>query len=132
MTTSEAEMDWRDRVLADYRAKRQRRDRGNTVFARALNPIQMTGTRVFVSFVDRAARKRNVNRSTYMRRAIALMTAADLGIDVRIILNESPRPGPWGVNAMRTRDGGARDEGLGIEDWCGHPGCDGEHLRPSV
>ena len=127
--------DWKDNVARLYDESRHTATRrpGKTVFGRELRPLQLTATRLFVRYVDKAAAKRGVNRSTYIRRICAIAAAADLGIPVRVILHESPRPD--GFKAERLRTGalaGARDDGTGIEDWCPHPGCDGAHLRPNA
>lgn len=125
-TTDDA---WKGRILAKYRAKRRAIGRGdNTAFGKAHRPLQLQTTVEFVSLCDEAARRMNVNRSTFYRRAIAVVASRILDIDPRVLLWETPAPGPYGVNVMRTS---ARDEGAGIEAWCPHPGCDGEHLLPS-
>lgn len=123
--------DWQERVLADHREARRRRGFSGGVFRRDLHPLQFACSRDYIAYIAQAALKRGVNRSTYVRRALAVAAAADLGIDVKEILWESPKPrGPQEHIERPTVDGGARDLGHGIEDWCTHPGCDGAHLSP--
>jgi hypothetical protein len=123
--------DWKKTVVANYEKRHQANSkRAKTVFGRTLRPLQLTATLEFVAFVDRAAQRRDVNRSTYVRRTLAVAVARDLGVPVRVVLWESPKPGGFRNEKIRVRDGGERDEGQGIEDWCPHPGCDGAHLAP--
>jgi hypothetical protein len=115
---------WQDAVLSSVR----NRDRGteslNTAFGRALKPMNFSCTVAYVLYVNRAARAMGVNRSTYVRRALAVHAAHVLGIDVREILWESPAPRRWDPQQAK----GLRDDGFGIGAWCPHPGCDGSHL----
>jgi hypothetical protein len=119
---------WRAEVVRHYEERHAASGRAKTVFGRTLRPLQLTATLAYVAFIDRAAQGRNVNRSTYIRRALAVAAGADLGVPVKVILWESPKPGGFRNDKMRTKDGGERDTGEGIEDWCPHPGCDGAHL----
>ena len=119
---------WKANVLAKYRRQRARNGRSDTPFGRSLRPLQFTATLEYVRLVDRAARAYGVNRSTFYRRAAAVVAAGVLGIDVRAILIESPRPAGYGEHRLRVDVAGARDTGEGIEAWCPHPGCDGAHL----
>lgn len=118
---------WKARVLAKYRQQRSNHPRGKTKFGSAHRPLQLQATIEFVQLCDKAAQKMDVNRSTFYRRAVAVVAAAILDIDPRVLLWETPAPGPYGVFRVGTN---TRDLGVGIEEWCPHPGCNGEHLRP--
>jgi hypothetical protein len=123
-------MGWQDKVLADVRAKDHGTESMRTAFGRALKPMHLACTVGFVVYVNRAAAAMGVNRSTFVRRAVAVHAAHALGIDVRTILWESPRARAWGEHTLpREQSRGLRDDGTGIENWCPHPGCDGSHLR---
>lgn len=94
-------------------------------FNGTLNRLHLHLDIVFIRLLDRAARKRDVNRSSYIRRALAVMIAHDLRLPIREVLYHSPAIGRYGqVQTNR----GKRDRAQDIEDWCPHPGCDGKHL----
>ena len=95
-----------------------------------MNPLQFSCTRKFVAYLSAAALSREINRSTYARRVLAVAIAHDLGIDVREVLWHTPVPRPPGPQKIVGEKSGERDLGEGIEHWCPHPGCDGSHLQP--
>jgi hypothetical protein len=119
---------WKNNVRHAIRERRDKTGRANTVFGRELRPLQLTATLKYLRFIDAAARKLGVNRSTYIRRCCAVVTARVLDTDVRTILYESPKPGGYGEQRLRVVDGGMRDDGKDIAKWCSHPGCDGQHF----
>jgi hypothetical protein len=80
----------------------------------------------FFALIEQACQQRDVNRSTYMRRAIALTLAHDLNLPIHDVLSNSPAPGPYRSKQFNR---GQSDDGADIESWCPHPGCQGEHLR---
>ena len=120
---------WRNNVKEALRERRKKNGRPNTVFGRELRPLQLTATLKFVRYVDEAAAALGVNRSTFVRRAAAVVAAKVIDVDVATILHESPAPSGFGEQRMRTDRAGMRDTGDGIEAWCAHPGCDGSHFR---
>lgn len=129
--TSETTTDWYRGVkekLEERRTKTARK--GPAVhpkaFRHSLTPLHFATSSEFMVLIDQAARRRNVNRSSYVRRAVAMLIARDLVLPVHRVLWETPCIGEWGKiqNAP-----GERDAGEGIENWCPHPGCRGEHLR---
>ena len=126
-------MSWQDKVLADVRAAGTAHKRTGTVFGRDLKPLQFACTLQFLHYVMAAAEAMAANRSTYVRRVLAVHAAHVLGVPVRTILWESPDPKVWGYHPvapqLRTKE---RDDGEGIEGWCPHPGCTGEHLKPGL
>lgn len=91
-----------------------------------MGPLQVKVSLPFLRLMDEAARRMNVNRSTFIRRSVAVMIARVLDRDVHGILRYCPDPKPWGFNQF---PGSAMDDGTGITMWCTHPGCDGSHLR---
>lgn len=91
-----------------------------------LGPLQVKVALPFLRLMDEAAERVGANRSTFIRRAIAVQIASVLGRDVNGILRFCPEPKPWGFSAF---PGKAMDDGTGIEAWCPHPGCDGSHLH---
>lgn len=108
---------WVDKVLSDVRAKHPH---GET-----LGPLQFKVPIDFVRAIDAAAHKRSLSRTGYVRRALAVMVAADLSMEVRDLLRILPNPLTRGAAPRTPR---TADDGEGIEDWCPHPGCDGRHL----
>jgi hypothetical protein len=131
--------DWRDDILRrvhqrvdpDPPIRRRRRPNRSeaayaSVFGRELYRSTLFLTVEFTGMLDAAAKARDVNRSTYYRRALAVMLAYDLSLPIREVLWWSPAQGRYG--RVQTRRG-QRDDGDGIEGWCPHPGCDGAHLR---
>lgn len=127
-------MSWQDRVLSDVRAIPDSRHDRPTKFGIHQKPLQFSCTIAFVRYIAAAAQRMNMNRSTYIRRVLAVHAAHVLGIDVRTILRESPVPREWDAKTipppLMARD--ASDVGDGIEAWCPHPGCTGEHLKPGL
>jgi hypothetical protein len=125
--------DWQDRIMSGIAERKRpttsRPSRGGATFESEFkDTLQRTHLHMdlaFIRLIDRAAKKRDVNRSTYMRRAIAIQLAHDLGLNVYKVLWHSPAPGRHG--RVQT-DRGQRDRGDDIENWCPHPCCDGKHL----
>lgn len=121
--------DWQDVVMAQLGQRHQKKARGPAPypgsFRRDLIPLHFHCAREFIGFIDKAARKRDVNRSSYVRRAIAVAIAHDLGMNIRDLLYHSPAIGAFGKHQYYR---GHRDTAEGIEQWCPHPGCEGEHL----
>lgn len=90
-----------------------------------LGPLQVKVSLPFLGLMDEAAKRKNVNRSTFIRRAVAVQIAAALRRDVYSILRYCPEPKPWQFNGYPGKE---MDDGRGIQQWCPHPGCDGSHL----
>lgn len=129
--TSETTSNWYDKVAENLAARHVK----HTNYGPQINPnsfrqhmvvLQFKSTGKWVEMLSRAARQRNVNRSAYSRRAVSILVAHDLGIPLQEVLQETPMLGTYGVVQNKPA---ARDDGKGIENWCPHPGCDGEHLR---
>jgi hypothetical protein len=125
---------WQDRVIAQVQATNTRqRESKRTPFGPDMKPLQFSCTTHFLNYVAAAAEAMGVNRSTFIRRTLAVQAAAVLGVDVRLILFESPQALAHGVHALpRQLSEGVRDHGEGIEAFCPHPGCAGGHLRSRV
>lgn len=124
--------DWYGSVKAALEQRRVKTGRtGPAVhpgaFRHAMHPLNFATSSEFMVLLDRAAREvRDVNRSSYVRRAVAMLVAHDLGMPVHQVLWETPCVGRWG---KIQNSPGERDAGEGIEAWCPHPGCSGGHLR---
>lgn len=88
--------------------------------------IQIRASHELIAALSGAARSRNVSRSTYIRRHLAVAIAADTGADPRALLATLPKPVPFGSSGGSR--GKSADDGVGLDDWCTHPGCDGAHL----
>lgn len=113
--TRPREGDWRVELMERYKRVGHPR----------LGPLQVKVSLPFLRRLDAAAKSVGVNRSTFIRRAVAVQVATVLGVDVRTILVHSPSPKPWGFDRFPGSD---IDDGTGITTWCTHPGCDGSHL----
>lgn len=129
-TPAETTPDWRSRVidtLAQRRVKTARKGPAihEGAFHRSLHPVNFNASMEFMHLFHQAAKLRNVNLSSYGRRAISLLIAHDLGLPIHQVLWETPCIGRYG----RVQNSpGERDAGEGIEAWCPHPDCDGAHL----
>lgn len=75
-------------------------------------------TPVLRGAVDKAAKSRGINRAGYIRRALAVLAAHDLGLDWRELVATGPAPMVYGRTAY-SRDFPARlrDNGEGYGDW---------------
>jgi hypothetical protein len=104
--------------------------RGGTKFGKDLKPLQFACTVQFVVYVNHAAKAMGVNRSAYVRRALAVVTAGVLEMSVHDLLRETPIALPWGAGPLppRLQAKGMHDTGEGIDAYCPHPGCTGGHL----
>lgn len=121
-------VDWKQVVLERYVEARRRNGFSAGRFRRDLHPLQFSCTKEYAAFLSAAAQQLDVNRSTFVRRALAVAMASVLGIDVRDILYHSPCPRPFGPIRKVGEGSGQHDTGEGIGAWCPHPGCSGEHL----
>ena len=94
--------DWKERV-----AQRDHRE--------STNRWSLRSTQAFTDLVRKAARRRGMNNSAYVRRAVAAFIANDLQIPFEDICQMFPAPGPerytgYGVNWPR-------DDGEGYGEW---------------
>lgn len=122
-------MTWQDKVVDKVARKPRHHESMNTPFGPALKPLQFAATVKFMRFINDSAQVVGVNRSTYVRRVLAVHASSVLKVPVRMILWESPKPRRWGEHYQPSAQAaGQRDDGEGIESWCPHPGCDGTHL----
>lgn len=120
--------DWREVVMERYVEARRRSGFSAGRFRRDLHPLQFSCTKEYAAFLSAAAQQLDVNRSTFVRRALAVAMAHVLQVDVRDILYHSPKARPYGPLRHVGEGAGQHDTGEGIEAWCPHPGCDGAHL----
>jgi hypothetical protein len=129
--TSETTTDWYANVQEALASRRHKKtERGPAVhpgaFRHKMNPLAFNTSNEYMVLLDSAARLRDINRASYVRRALSLLVAHDLGMPIHQVLWETPCIGRWGKVQNRP---GERDAGEGIENWCPHPDCDGDHLR---
>jgi hypothetical protein len=121
--------DWQQNIMDAMGKKMERKANGPApyrgAFRHELMPLHIHCAREFVGLIEKAARLRDVNRSSYIRRSIAVLLAHDLNMPITDVLYHSPAIGPHGRHQWRR---GERDQGEGINQWCPHPGCDGHHL----
>jgi hypothetical protein len=114
---SKPQPDWRANIMERYSRKGHPR----------LGPLQVKVALPFLRLMDEAARRRGVNRSTFIRRSVAVQIAAALDRDLLLLLRLCPSAKPWG-GQFELYTAEQVDEGERIEAWCPHPGCDGSHL----
>lgn len=110
------ERDWKEVLMERYKRV------GNP----RLGPLQIEVALPFLNLMDAAAQRMNVNRSTFIRRALAVQIAHVLQRDIGGILRYCPSAKPWAFKGFPGRE---MDDSAGIEMWCPHPGCNGSHLR---
>ena len=121
---------WGQRVLDQIAAQREPKgNRGGAVYASVFPTLLRT--HLFLSpqmtaWLDTAARATHLNRSTFVRRAVAVQIAHTLSLPMSQVLAASPAQGEYA--RVQTHRGGS-DTGAGIEHFCPHPGCSGAHLR---
>lgn len=126
MGTNEENPNWREDIVRRVMDKRQKSLRGRS-------PTRILRTNADPEWVDlahRAAAMHGISLSSYVRRIVSVQMAVDLEANVYDILGMCPPVaiakylGYPNRNVVR----GQRDDGEGIEKWCPHPECDGEHL----
>lgn len=81
-----------------------------------------------LQWIEQACQRLNVNRSTFIRRSIAVQVASVLGIPIAEVIHNLQSPSIY--HGPVQKDRGGRDDGEGIEAFCPHPGCSGQHLIP--
>lgn len=123
------ERPWQD-VLLEKHAERERKK--GRVTSGVLPRMQFNAMPAFTRAVDAAARTRNYDRSTYIRRVLALHVARDLGFPLKVLLAACPVPKIPRVTGYAMENSNGHDEGEGIDKLCPHPGCDGQHLRDAL
>jgi hypothetical protein len=67
--------------------------------------------------VLRAAKRRGLSKSAYVRRAAAAMAAHDLGLDYYQVMRGERGTMPWGVRGGRPEDQAESKDGLGYGVW---------------
>lgn len=116
---------WKGNVMAAVKARPQDAAEGQVNLLVIVFPA-------FNRHLDAAALTRGVTRSSYVRRALSVAMAHDLGLSVGTFLRHTISPNArWDSERKRGIDGrfiSRRDDGAGIQQWCPHPGCDGSHL----
>jgi len=116
---------WKGNVMAAVKARPKDSSEGQVNLLVIVFPA-------FNRHLDAAALTRGVTRSSYVRRALSVAMAHDLGLPVGRFLRHTISPDArWDSERQRGQDGryiSRRDDGTGIQDWCPHPGCDGSHL----
>lgn len=65
--------------------------------------------------VEHCARERGIGRAGYIRRALAVQVAKDLGLDWKEVAASSPVPMEWG--SRKKSDSNLRDDGRGFGEW---------------
>lgn len=120
---------WKDEVLSRMQATHQKKKTGPAPDPRS---FRKKGYRLNVLMgIDlykalfTASRARDVALSSYCRRAMIAMLAKDLDMPALDLAKDAPACRVFGQSYFPPGD---RDDGRGMETWCSHPGCDGEHL----
>lgn len=123
--------DWKEKVLENMR--RSRAEQGKAASGRwglHRNPVQLAASLEFLAMVDEAARKVDLNRAAFIRRAVSVVAAKIVDQPVSVFLQETPYA--FSPEEVGTLGGGrapsSHDTGRGIEVFCPHPRCTGEHL----
>lgn len=83
----------------------------------------------FILLARACAEARGISFSTYIRRPLAVQVAKDSDYTLQQVLTWLPQVKRYadrgGARGMNNSD---HDNGEGIEGFCPHPGCDGQHL----
>lgn len=127
--TKPRERPWQDVLMENYI------ERERTVSRRSSGTVprfQFNATTVFMKAVDAAARRLGYDRSSYIRRVLAIHVAHTLGYSLNALLHACPEAKPPPVPGVYFKNTGKPDTGEGIDLMCPHPGCDGEHLRSTL
>ena len=121
--------DWQQRVLERMRKpegtrgpKRSSRVKLHDQYRTTVNLTSVMG-----GLLLRVCRQRDINRTGYVRRVLAVHIAAELDMPITAVLRGTPTP----VRLNERRfwvDSFPQDDLTGIETYCPHPGCDGRHL----
>ena len=104
--------DWQNRVLEQVKERYRHHVRFQHGRRLVSNTIDLSPE--FLAHLHEACRRRDINRASYMRRALACQVAADLDLDWRTLVTDNPRPGPWGSRPNNPR---RYDDGKGFGDW---------------
>lgn len=123
--------DWKATVLANLATSRAEQGKARQGrWGRYRNPVQLASSLEYLAMIDEAAKALNLNRAAFIRRSAAVVAAKVLDQPVSIFLAETPYAFPPGMQGVL---GGGRapdhDTGEGIEQFCTHGDCDGQHLR---
>lgn len=122
--------DWKAKVLENMARSRAEQGKRGSRWGQHRNPVQLAASLEFLALIDEAARALNLNRAAFIRRAAAVVAAKVVDQPVSIFLAETPFAYPPGsVGQMGGGRAPKHDTGEGIEAFCPHPGCHGEHLR---
>jgi hypothetical protein len=75
------------------------------------------------------AKSREVAMTTYLRRLLIMSIAKERGEPLALWLDRLPAPMKFGNEHIRMLTGDkTKDNGIGMEGMCTHPGCDEIHL----
>lgn len=117
--------DWRDNVLSAVRkpeAMVHKAGEKNKFILQAHVPPS------FIYLFDKATHALDYAQAGWIRRAVAVQLANQLGIPVSEILGTTSQVRRRAVNLPRYPDPGY-DDLTDIAYFCPHPGCDGAHFR---
>ncbi len=94
--------------------------------------FQFNAMPVFVRALDAAAAVHGYDRSTYIRRVLAVHIAKDTGMALNALLSACPRPKGRRIGGYNIENAPGYDKGEGMSVHCPHPGCTGSHLLEST
>lgn len=103
--------DWKEslaQAMADGDRERERR-RGKLKRFDTYLPLDLLRN------VEHCARERGISRAGYIRRALSVQVAKDLGLNWKDVAASSPIPAEWG--SRKKADPSLRDDGRGFGDW---------------
>lgn len=113
---------WRERLVDAVGNNRNTRNSHGLTMA----TMSFRASTEFGRLISRAAKSRGVTRASYIRRVIGVALAADLQMPIVEVVGLGPRLTEPGKHSSMKVD---LDTGEGVELWCPHPGCRGQHFE---
>lgn len=106
--------DWRQRLVKNMieRDAKRREKRG------WMQRLHLFISPAMADLVDKAAKRRNMTKGSYIRRALAVVVGHDLGIPWREVNADNPVVLEYGKHGHSSKGAAKkRDDGEGFGDW---------------
>lgn len=119
--------DWQTELLRRVAERPRDRSRVSRRYGAVLN----LGAALWAA-LDAACEQVDLNRSAYVRNALAVQIAHHRNLKAADLMATTPMSTGWERYAWRASgvDNWPKDDGGHLHLFCPHPGCDGAHLKP--